>query len=622
MDPRLLQAYNDELAYLRESAKEFGEENDVIAGYLGLKRPNDPDPYVERLLEGAAFLSARVNLKLQDQFPEFSQHLLQAVQPNYLSPQPSMCVVSLDPADEDPAIADGFTVAAGTEVTATVAGTDTPVRFRTAHAVELRALKVESAEYLSSTASVAASAATAGVRAVAGLKLRIAATGEANLSQHMPDRLPLYVHGTEAVPGELYRQIIGDTLAVLVIPDKKGAAGVVVPNPLPYGFDEDQAMLPNDGRAFRGYRLLSEYFACPQRFMFAELSGLKTAVTEATKFVDIIFLFRRSTSTLIKAVSAENLRLFATPMVNLFELQLGRISLSPYEHEHMVTPDRTRPNDYQVFRILDVVAHDRNATARPVEPLYAFGTLLYDWREALFYVPRQRLRRVPTRQRRGKTKTDDYVYTETLVSLVSPGNPARLDEIRELGIRALVTNRDLAMTIRYSGENAGFSIDGQPVRQVSLLSAPTRPRPPLGMMNATSDPAWRVIGHLTPNYGSLLESKDGNPQRLRDHLALYGREDDPVMRRHIDSLVEIRTEGVTRRIGSGHTMAFARGKRVRLKLDDTAFENGQMFLFASVIDRFLAEFVSINSFVETVFESPEQGEFIHWPLRTGQRPTI
>ncbi len=619
MDPRLLRAYNDELAYLRESAREFGEENDIVAGYLGLKRPNDPDPYVERLLEGVAFLAARVNLKLQDQFPEFSQHLLQAVQPNYLSPQPSMCVVALEPDDNDPSVAEGINVPAGTEITAAVPGSDTPVRFRTGHAVDLHAVRIESAEYLSSTASVAASAAAAGVKAVAGLKVRISAAGAAELSRHMPDRLPLYITGSEMVPGELYRQIIGDTLAVLAVPDRKGSPGVVLPKPQQYGFDEDQALLPNDGRTFRGYRLLSEYFACPERFMFAEITGLKAAAAEATKFVDIIFLFKRNAPALVKAVSAENLRLFATPMINLFELQLGRVALSPYEHEHLVVPDRTRPDDYQVFRLLDVVAHDRKANTRPVEPLYAFGTLLYDWREALFYVSRQRMRRATTRERRSKSKTaDDYVFTDTLVSLVAPGDPERLSDIRELSVRAMCTNRDMPMMIRYNGEAAGFTLQGFPLRQVGLLRAPTRPRAPLGM----TDSAWRVIGHLTPNYGSLLESRDGSPQRLRDHLALYGREDDPVMRRHIDALAEIRSESVTRRIGSGHTMAFARGKRVRLKLDDTAFENAQMFLFASVIDRFLAEFVSINSFVETVFESPEQGEFVHWPLRTGQRPTI
>ncbi len=96
IDPRLLRFYNDELAYLREDARAFGEEHESVAGRLGLKTPTDPDPYVERLLEGVAFLGARVQLKIADQYPEFTQHLLHAVQPHYLAPTPSMCIAGLE----------------------------------------------------------------------------------------------------------------------------------------------------------------------------------------------------------------------------------------------------------------------------------------------------------------------------------------------------------------------------------------------------------------------------------------------------------------------------------------------------------------------------------------------
>src|ERR1700761_779804 len=147
MDPRLLRAYNEELAYLRESGREFGLENEVVAGYLGLKTPNNPDPYVERLMEGVAFLAARVNLKITDQFPEFTQHLLQAIQPNYLSPTPSMCVVEMKPIEEDDAMARGVPVSRHSKLTAAVPGHDTPVTFRTGHDVELFPLKVSEAEY-------------------------------------------------------------------------------------------------------------------------------------------------------------------------------------------------------------------------------------------------------------------------------------------------------------------------------------------------------------------------------------------------------------------------------------------------------------------------------------------
>ncbi len=132
IDPRLLRFYNDELAYLREEARAFGEEHEAVAGRLGLKTPTDPDPYVERLLEGVAYLGARVQLKIADQYPEFTQHLLHAVQPHYLAPMPSMCVVGFEPKEGDPILIKGHKVARGTPLTATATEQDgVPVEFRT-----------------------------------------------------------------------------------------------------------------------------------------------------------------------------------------------------------------------------------------------------------------------------------------------------------------------------------------------------------------------------------------------------------------------------------------------------------------------------------------------------------
>ena len=151
-----------------------------------------------------------------------------------------------------------------------------------------------------------------------------------------------------------------------------------------------------------------------------------------------------------------------------------------------------------------------------------------------------------------------------------------------------------------------------------MLRAPTKPRPPLGI----SDAAWRIIGHLTPNYASFASEDDDDPSVLRDHLALYGRIDDPALRRQIDGLLSIRSERVTRRVpGQGRT-AFARGQRLRLKLDDAPFENARMFLFSAVLERFLGEFATVNAFTECTFDSPQEGVFAQWPPRMGQRRNI
>jgi type VI secretion system protein ImpG len=620
MDPRLLRAYNDELAYLRETAREFGEEHEAVAGRLGLKTPTDPDPYVERLLEGVAFLAARVQLKQQDQYPEFTQHLLQAIQPHYLAPTPSICVVALEPKDGDPALLTGLPVPRGTEMTAIATDHgNAPVTFRSGHEVTLWPLKIVEAEYLSSRAAVA-SFAPADVRAEAGLRLRFKATAGLELSKVSPDHLPVYLDGSEAVPGELYRQLIGEALAVVARPVGSMGAWRRLPAPEQIGFDDDCALLPIEQRSFRGYRLLSEYFACPERFLFADLRNLGQAFADCAgedAACDLVLLFGRKSDVLTGAVSPANFRLFATPAINLFEKQLGRVQVSAFEHEHHIVPDRTRPLDFELYRILDVQAYGKdNVDGRPVAPLYAFGALLYDWRDALFYTTQLRPRRLSTKEQRLRRRTD-YVGTETWLSLTAPGDAARLDDVSELAVRALVTNRELPELLQFRGVSH-LTIAGAPVRHVTLLRAPTRPRPPLGL----HDSVWRVIGHLTPNYATLTPTDHDDPSVLRDHLALYGRQDDPVLRRQIDAIQSVNARPVTRRVPGLDRMALARGLRATIRLDDGGFDSARLFLFSAVLERFLTEFATVNSFMEVWFETPLEGMFAKWPPRIGRRPNI
>ncbi|HEX8240437.1 MAG TPA: type VI secretion system baseplate subunit TssF [Allosphingosinicella sp.] len=621
MDPRLLRFYNEELAYLREAAREFGEEHETVAGRLGLKTPTDPDPYVERLLEGVAYLGARVQLKISDQYPEFTQHLLHAVQPHYLAPTPSICVAAFEPKDGDPALVTGHVVPRGTEMRAGGGGDGaTPVIFRSGHEATLWPLKIAEAEYLSSRAAVAPFAAAAQVKAEAGLRLRFVATGGAALQQLKVESLPIYLHGSEDVPGELYRQFVGDALAVIGrsagSADAKGG-WTRLPLPRQLGFSRDEALLPAEMRSFRGYRILSEYFACPERFLFVDLPGLAQAFATAGEACDIVILFSRSVPLLAGALGPANLRLFATPAINLFEKQLGRVQVSSHDHEFHVVPDRTRPLDFEVFRVLDVRAYAGEDTeGRPAAPLYAFGALLYDWREALFYTTQLRWRRLSTKEQRLRRRPD-YVGTETWMSLTALGDDTALGQVRELAVRALVSNRELPEMLEFRGDRH-FVVTGVPARAVTVLRAPTRPRPPLGI----GDSAWRVIAHLTPNYASLAPLDHDDPAVLRDHLALYGRQDDAALRRQIDGILSIRSDLVARRVPGLDRMAIARGHRIRIKLDDSAFETSRMFLFSAVLEQFLAEFASINSFTQCIFESAIEGEFVQWPARIGQRQTI
>jgi type VI secretion system VasI/ImpG family protein len=616
MDPRLLRAYEEELYHLRQTSREFGNEHEGVAGFLGLGAPSDPDPHVERLMEGVAFLSARVKLKLDDQFPDFSQSLLASVQPSYLSPTPSIGVVQLAPNLEDPSLVTGPSVPRETEMKAEAATSDVACRFRTGHAVQLLPLEIEEAEYLGSRAGVSKFAASLNVVAEAGLRLRFRATGGVRLGDIAVKNLPVFLPGMEHLSGELYRQLLGDCIGVVAI--KSDKSQVSLPKPSSYGFSDDCALLPHEGRSFRGYRVLTEYFACPERFMFVEFKGLDKAFAECDERCEIVLLFSRSAPLLDRVVTPERLRLFCTPIVNLFELQLDRIRVSPLDHEFQVIPDRSNVLSYEVYRLLTVGVHARDGSQTTAMPIYSFGSQLHDWKDAVFYTTRLRSRRMSTKEQRAK-KRSDYVGTEAFLSLTCPGSPQRMESIAELSLRALCTNRELPETYAIMGRNPQFEFEDVPaVTNIELVRPLSRPRPPLGLHEA----AWRVVGHLTPNYTSLVRTQGGDPSTLRDHIALYRQADDHSTRRQVDGILSVNSKSISRRVNAFERNAFARGDQIRIRLDDASYESERMFLFTAILDCFLGEFCSVNSFVETVFESPEKGVFATWPVRIGTRPTI
>src|SRR3954469_12888040 len=148
MDPRLLEYYNRELQFVREMGAEFAQAYPRIAARLGMDGLECTDPYVERLLEGFAFLTSRVQLKLDAEFPRFTQSLLETLYPHYLAPTPSMVVVQLQPDLGEGALADGVTVARGSALKSLVSkGEPTACEYRTSQDVTLWPVSIAEAQY-------------------------------------------------------------------------------------------------------------------------------------------------------------------------------------------------------------------------------------------------------------------------------------------------------------------------------------------------------------------------------------------------------------------------------------------------------------------------------------------
>lgn len=616
IDPRLLRHYNDELLYLRRRAVEFSEDHRQVAGRLGIDAPTDPDPHVERLLEGVAYLGARVQLRMDDQFPAFTQYLLDALYPHYLSPTPAMAILEFRPDAADEALAKGIVHPRGAGVQAWLDGDNRArVQFRTGQDVTLWPIRVAAVDYLPTRAALAAASGVA--EGAAGLRIRLEATGPAPLSALPLDALPLFIDGGQDAPNLLFQQLLADTVAVRLCAPERGRdawsvrAGAIEA----MGFAAAEALLPGDARSFRGYRLLCEYFALPEKFRFARLTSLRAGLARADRAVDVVVAFDRPVEALVGATSTDTIRLFATPAINLFRRRFDRVPVDRRQEEHLVIPDRVGQLDYEVYRLDEVTGYTRGAAhGAPALPLYARRA--QRGVKPLYYALRRRLRRLSEEETR-RRRESDYIGTETWISLSSPDDPALAQGIAELGITGLVTNRALATRLRPGQANLRIAADeAQGLSGVRILRGPTRPQPPLGI----GDAAWRIVSHLAPGQHGFVQG-DGAPDLLSDHLSLYLRDEAPALRREIQGITGLTAETVTRRAGGQARLAFQRGQRLVLSLAAGSYDAGSAYLFTSVVARFLSEFATVNSFVECAVQTDEGSEW-GWAPCAGHRPTI
>ena len=625
MDPRLLEYYNRELQHLRELGGEFAREFPKIAGRLGLEGFECADPYVERLLEGFGFLAARVQLKMDAEFPRFTQHLLEIIYPHYLAPTPSMAVVQFQPDPTEGALEKGFVVPRGSELRSILGkGEQTPCEYRTAQAVTLWPLELVEAQYFAGREPVAQLEPSDLSQVRAGIRLHLRTTlPDLPISKLALERLELFLRGSDVLPGRLYEQLLANTVLVVARPGERPAPWY---EKIPasaiqrLGFEDEQALLPCPPPSFHGYRLLHEYFAFPQRYLFVELNGLGSAVRRcAGRELEVLILLSRADPVLENVVVAANFALFCTPAINLFPKRADRIHLSDQVAEHHVVADRTRPMDFEVYQVTGVTGIGAENDEQDFLPFYASYDRLSQRDQRSFYTVQRLPRRLSDRQRRLGPRSS-YVGSETYLALVDADETPYRGSLRQLAVTTLCTNRDLPLHMSVGRGDTDFTLaSGAPVGSVRCLAGPTSPR----QSPAHGDTAWRLISHLTLNYLSLADSDARQGAvALRELLALYGNLADTAVRKQIDGVCSIQTTPITRRAPIPGPIAFARGLEATIILDENAFEGVGGFILGAVLEQFFAKYASINSFTETVVKTTERGEIMRWPARIGRRHTL
>lgn len=626
MDRTFLTYYESELAHVRELATEFAAIHPTVARNLSLDSVPCPDPYVERLLEGVAYLAARTRLKVDAEASRHVRNILDALYPDLAGPAPAMSSVVLHPNPQVQTMPDGHVVRRGTRmVSAFREGLTTRATYSTTQDVTLWPLAVESAAYLQDRGALsAAGVSDADLRhAEAGVRIVLQRTGPGALSDLSLDCLDLNFANSPRA-GALFDALQGWSAGTLARMAKPGASFVPAGPVGMVGIADGEALLPRLRPAFEGYRLMREYFLMPERFHYARIEGLGPAVRGcAFGKLELVILLKRGRPD-IADLTGRDFRLFVTPVVNLFEKECNVVEIDGRSASQIVHADRTRPRDFEIYRLLRVEDADSEGPGARLAELYSMG----QGRGAgLVYTTERRTRRPGEDElRRGQTRTS-YMGDDLYVSVARPVGAAALRAVRRLDIRALCTNRDLPVI----DDSPHLTLEtGDPVGRIELLGAMRRPRPALvarlpqvaeGGETRMDDLAWRLVAQLSLNHLSLAEeATDAEP--LRAMLDLYADRGDATFARHARAITRVMSRPIVERLGIAGPVCFGKGTEITLDLDESALTGGSTLLLAALLNELFARYASINSFVRTRTRLIKTQEEVTWPMRPGNRALI
>ena len=626
MDPRLLDYYNKELIYMRELAAEFASAHPKVARRLGMQTGEVADPYVERIIESFCFMAARLQIKLDAEFPRFTGRLLEVIYPNYVAPTPSMAVIRFFPAPKEGVLADGHVVPRGTAFDAKIAeGEKTPCRFVSSQDVTLWPLEITSARLTGTPPDIRGLErfAPSGKQVRGALRLRLKTVDGSRIKDlNGLERLPVYLAGDEQIASHLFELVHGANIATIIAAPEEfrrenPALVGVMSNAVGFeGLAPEEGLLPLNWTKFHGHNLMHEYFSCPERFWFFGLNELAEGFSRvAGDTVEVVMLLDRAPGELANLVDESRFALFCTPVINLFKMRSDRMEAESRETEYHVVLARLAPLDYEVFSIEAVQAHCQERQLDfEFRPLYQ--TLNNDeGNHGRYFSVRREQRLMSDAMRRYGTRTP-YIGTETFLSLVDQHEAPHSESISYLAVDALVTNRDLAILVPRNGvDDLNFDASS-PINGIGFIRAPSPPKAPF----AEREMAWRLIRQLNFNYLPLheLEHRQGG-QGLRDLLRLYLPMGDSEQLRKVESLVGVDTRPVTRKISGAGPLTFRRGVECRLTVDESGFSGMSPYLFGLILEQWLARHVSINSFTQTELHSMQRGLIARWQVRAGTR---
>jgi type VI secretion system protein ImpG len=582
--------FRDELAFLREQGAAFSEVYPQLSRFLNA-RTTDPD--VERLLEGFAFLTGRLREKVEDEFPELTHSIINMLWPNYLRPVPSISIVQFTP--DEKAISERQTVAKGTRLNS-VPVFGTTCQFRTCHELDIYPVVREK---VTTTTTRESSHIDVDLRILGDLNaesvdfnsLRFYLSGQTYSAQMLFLWLSHYLERVELVAGDNVYSLPASSFRAV-------------------GFDSVHSILPYPKNVYEGYRILQEYLAFQEAFLFFDVDNFgKTLPSETTGNVTVRFCFSKTLPADVR-VRDESFELHCTPVINLFTHDADPIDLNGKSAEYKIVPSSRFSSHYEIFSIDKVRGWQENQTgrvrgqARIYTPFESFQHEIEraQDRNTLYYRVRVR----------DSIRNDGF---EHYLSFVRGDESACMNFSEAVSLELTCTNRQLPLELG-KGDICVPTDSSPSYAEFSNITEPTAPLRPV----LDGSLLWTLISNLSLNYMSLL-SKDALCSVLQayDFRALVDRQAERISRHRLDGIVTINSSPVDK-ILRGLPV---RGLRSEITLNQSAFgSEGDLYLFGTILSRFFALYASINSFHELVVINSDNQETYTWDTQTGMQPLI
>lgn len=638
--------------------KEFAAQYPKIASRLALDTTDIPDPYVERLLEGVSFLTARTQLKLDAEYPRFVQRILEVVYPDFINQKPAAAIVNLEPTSQYNA--DVINLLERGKILRSLPIDEFKVScpFSVTKTTEILPLRIEKAKYTDSIGylsnTLPALKQSPGKKVQSALRLDFSLSVPGACSEMLPDELSIFL-GTELSKSSSLLFLLASECVGVVCHSYENPKQWFYPLPTTpehRGFREDEALSFNLDKSVSAFRIMQEYSRLPEKFLFISQKNIKQAVQQAEKkghlpkvpehleeivndkgvnkkiityrkrYFSLSFLFSNKIPELTELIGVDDFSVNAVPAVNLFRKKSSRFPVNIQDQEHHVVIDRTQPLNYEVYAIEQVKGFDTNNLQTVVfSPMYKAPDigLFPEAQTQHAYFSARRADRVPSENSAKNGFRSSYLGSEVFLSLANNQNYAFNSNVQHLSVDAWCTSRDLPLIMPRDGES-DFLIEGfLPVKSIKLISKLTRPQEAVREDRAL----WSFLNQLSLNYLSLLNTdKEDAPVALKELLTVFVSSESDLLKKQIESITRVETSIINKVVRHYGVAAPIRGINITVTLDEAQLGGVHPFLFGSVLNHYFRRLVSINSFVQLRIDTLQQGHIATWPSEIGERMII